>query len=176
MTPSQLKPAPEAGPALAGISLFLPSSADTRAAGLALGRSLPHDAIVLLRGDLGSGKTTLIKAICESLGIVPAVVISPTYTLVNIYPGSPTVYHVDLYRLERADALTELDEGDWLNPGGPTFIEWPELAAPMLAGRATLSILLEHEGTGRRMTASTGIPDLIPAIEALKDFASRAHR
>jgi tRNA threonylcarbamoyladenosine biosynthesis protein TsaE len=164
---------------LAETTLMLDSAAATHRVGLALGSALAPNALVLLRGELGSGKTTLIKAMCEALGIPPATVISPTYTLVNIYPGAPTAYHVDLYRLERPEALTHLDEHDWLNPEGPTFIEWPEIAEPLLAGRPALRIALDHEGLGRRLHAMTDDPALIPAIAALKQFPpalDRPHR
>jgi len=119
--------------------------AATRRAGLALARTLPERAIVLCSGGLGAGKTTLIKAICEGLGIAPHLVTSPTYTLVNVYPGSRSVYHVDLYRLESPEALLELDPADWVNPDGMTLIEWPEAARPLLAGQAVLELELELE-------------------------------
>jgi tRNA threonylcarbamoyladenosine biosynthesis protein TsaE len=149
------------------MSLRLASAEDTRTAGLALGAALPAHALVLLRGELGSGKTTLVKAACEALGIAPAIVISPTYTLVNIYPGRHAVYHVDLYRLEQPEALIHLDEQDWINPDGPTFVEWPELAEPVLAGRPALAVQLAHDGPGRTLNAATEIPEYLPVIAAL---------
>jgi len=124
------------------LTLRLDSPRATRAAGQALGGALPPRAIVLLAGGLGSGKTTLAKAVCEALGIAPAVVTSPTYTLVNVYPGPRSVYHVDLFRLERPEALLELDREDWVNPEGPTLIEWPEHARPLLAGEDVLELSL----------------------------------
>ena len=158
---------------LAVVKLFLESPAATREAGLILGKGLSHGALVLLKGDLGSGKTTLIKAACEALGIPPAAVISPTYTLVNIYPGRPSVYHVDLYRIDGPEALKNLDEQDWINPDGLTFIEWPEAAQPLLAGRSALRIHLFHEGSGRMLIASTDDPQLVTAIAGLN--AAFAH-
>lgn len=162
------------GAAASHCSLRLASAAATRAAGLALGRALPGRALVLVRGELGAGKTTLIKAACEALGIDPALVISPTYTLVNIYPGAPTVYHVDLFRLERPEALLELDERDWIQPDGPTFIEWPEVAEPLLAGRPALTVHLFHEGAARRMTVSSGAPEYAPVFAALAGLSPEA--
>lgn len=149
------------------LTLHLESLAATRRVGLALGNTLPCDAIVLLEGGLGAGKTTLAKAICEGWGIRPEIVISPTYTLVNVYPGGGehsgavqsgavesggkitggSVYHVDFFRLESSraspDALLELDRDDWINPGGPTLIEWPALALPLLEGEPLLEISLQ---------------------------------
>jgi tRNA threonylcarbamoyladenosine biosynthesis protein TsaE len=167
-------PPAASGAAGAECTLHLASAAATRAAGLALGRALPARALVLVRGELGAGKTTLIKAACEALGIDPAAVISPTYTLVNIYPGSPTVYHVDLFRLERPEALLELDERDWLQPDGPTFIEWPEIAEPLLAGRPALTVHLFHDGAARRMRVRSGAPEYAPVFAALAALAPDA--
>ena len=125
------------------LTLKLNSLADTHRAGMLLGRALPRWAIVLLEGGLGAGKTTLAKSICEALGIRPESVISPTYTLVNVYPGRWPVYHVDLFRLETPEALLELDRDDWINPEGPTLIEWPETARALLSGDPVLEIALE---------------------------------
>ena len=129
------------------LTLKLNSLADTHRTGLLLGQALPRWAIVLLEGGLGAGKTTLAKSICEALGIRPEIVISPTYTLVNVYPGHWPVYHVDLFRLETPEALLELDRDDWINPQGPTLIEWPETARPLLSGDRVLEITLGLVGT-----------------------------
>ena len=131
------------GPAsLRQLTLKLNSLADTHRAGLLLGRALPRTAIVLLEGGLGAGKTTLAKSICEALDIRPEMVTSPTYTLVNVYPGRLPVYHVDLFRLEGPAALLELDRDDWINPDGPTLIEWPEAARALLPGDKVLDLTL----------------------------------
>ncbi len=132
------------------LRLELDSLASTRTAGKALGRHLPPPSICLFFGEMASGKTTLIKSVCEGVGIDPKIVISPTYTLVNVYPGSPQVYHVDFFRLEAPEELLELDRDDWINPEGPTFIEWPEPARPLVAGEAVLEAHLR---------ASPGKPD-----------------
>lgn len=148
--------------------------AATRRAGLALARTLPPRALVLCQGGLGAGKTTLIKAICEGLGIAPQVVISPTYTLVNVYPGTRSVYHVDLYRLEQPEALLELDQADWVNPEGPTLIEWPQAARPLLAGMAALELelaLVPGRPDARRLHASASDAAYAPALEAVRALA-----
>ena len=132
------------------LKLNLQSQAATREAGIALGRALPERAICLFFGEMAAGKTTLIKAVCEGLGIAPENVISPTYTLVNIYPGPPPVYHVDLFRIEQPEAMLELDRDDWINPGGPTLIEWPEAALPLLEGESVLQVRMAHAGHDAR--------------------------
>ncbi len=77
------------------------SSADTRALGRYLTESLPRVGVVLLIGELGAGKTTLVKGIVEGLGVADADdVSSPTYTIIHQYGDPVRVYHIDLYRLE----------------------------------------------------------------------------
>ena len=155
------------------VTLELSSLAATRAAGLALGRALPPRAIVLCAGGLGAGKTTLLKSVCEGLGIAPQLVISPTYTLVNVYPGARSVYHVDLYRLERPEALLELDRDDWVHPDGVTLIEWPEHARPLLAGEAVLELALEPlpgRPQARRLSARCATLAGTPAAGAANPY------
>ncbi|MEB3210691.1 MAG: tRNA (adenosine(37)-N6)-threonylcarbamoyltransferase complex ATPase subunit type 1 TsaE, partial [Leptolyngbyaceae bacterium] len=82
------------------IHLDLPTAHDTNQFGQMLGRSLPAGSVVLLQGDLGTGKTALVKAIGQGLGI-PDDIVSPTFVLVNEYhAGRIPLYHFDLYRLE----------------------------------------------------------------------------
>jgi tRNA threonylcarbamoyladenosine biosynthesis protein TsaE len=156
------------------ITLYLGSLVATRRVGLAIGAALPQRAILLFFGELGAGKTTLIKSICEGLGIAPVTVISPTYTLVNIYPGTATVYHADLLRLDSPQALAEMDRGDWLNPGGPTLIEWPRAALPWLEGESVLRLDLSHAGDHERVLALSGPADRYgPVFAALEPLRSR---
>ena len=129
---------------MASFTMTLPGAAATARLGLILGAALPPGAILCLNGELGSGKTTLVKSICEAMGIPPQMVTSPTYTLVNIYPARPPVFHVDLYRLSDSGALDDLDPADWLNPDGPTLIEWPALAREVLAEEPVLDLWLHH--------------------------------
>jgi tRNA threonylcarbamoyladenosine biosynthesis protein TsaE len=102
---------------------------DTQQLGQGLGRSLPAGTVILLDGNLGSGKTSLVQGIGQGLGITDAIV-SPTFTLVNEYPeGRIPLYHLDLYRLD-AQAVAPLYietywEGDEYPPG-IVAIEWPE--------------------------------------------------
>ncbi len=154
--------------------ISLDSLQTTRAVGIALGRALPPRALCLCFGGLATGKTTLIKSVCEGLGIAPDNVISPTYTLVNIYPGPPCVYHVDFFRIEDGEALLEMDRADWINPAGPTLIEWPERALPLLAGEPALTLRLEapRGGPERRILTLTGEDAAFGKVqEALRTFA-----
>ncbi|MDQ3696281.1 MAG: tRNA (adenosine(37)-N6)-threonylcarbamoyltransferase complex ATPase subunit type 1 TsaE [Chloroflexota bacterium] len=124
---------------------------DTVRLGIKLGRRLIPGDLVLLHGDLGSGKTTLAQGMLAGLGVTGPIP-SPTFTLVNEYEaeaasgGEPwRVYHLDLYRL-RDDELDSFGFDDYLAPaGGITLIEWPERAASRLD---TDYLLIEITATG----------------------------
>jgi len=85
--------------------------------------------VILLSGDLGSGKTTLSKALCHRLGVAESVS-SPTFSLVNEYQSSLAgiIYHMDLYRLEKPEDLVQIGFEEYLDSGQLCLIEWPELA------------------------------------------------
>lgn len=107
--------------------LQLPDAAATRKLGFTLGQSLEAGAVLLLEGDLGSGKTTLVQGLGEGLGL-PDPVDSPTFTLINEYLGGRLpLYHLDLYRLEPAQTAALHPEIYWegleVEPG-ILAIEW----------------------------------------------------
>ena len=111
--------------------------------GEALGRGLAAPAVVGLSGELGTGKTTLVQAICRGLAArVPAT--SPTYALVHRYetPGGHSVYHVDCYRLRSPGEARDLGFDDMMREGAVVLIEWPERAgawAPVLTRHVRLA-------------------------------------
>ncbi|MBK8226553.1 MAG: tRNA (adenosine(37)-N6)-threonylcarbamoyltransferase complex ATPase subunit type 1 TsaE [Flavobacteriales bacterium] len=103
----------------------------------------PFARIFALHGDLGAGKTTLIKGFCDALGAHDQAS-SPTFSIVNEYRsehGGP-VYHFDLYRLKDADELQGIGFTEYIDSGAYCFIEWPELAADLLPP-GTLRLTLE---------------------------------
>ncbi len=107
-----------------------------------LGRALSAPAVIGLSGEMGTGKTTLVQAICRGLG-ARALATSPTYALVHHYeaPGGP-VYHVDCYRLASPDDARDLGFDDMVRERAIVLIEWPERAgawAPPLDRRFQLS-------------------------------------
>ncbi|MGE0442915.1 MAG: tRNA (adenosine(37)-N6)-threonylcarbamoyltransferase complex ATPase subunit type 1 TsaE [Gemmatimonadales bacterium] len=120
----------------------LVSEAELRAEGEALGGSLAPGEVVWLVGEMGAGKTTLVKAVVKGLG-VGAAATSPTYGLVHRYEGRRgPVFHVDCYRLRRPDEARDLDwEG--LVLGDALLVEWPERAGPW-AVPPTRRVRLEH--------------------------------
>ena len=117
------------------------SSAETERLGAELGRALRPGDLVLVSGELGSGKTTFVRGACRALGVAGPVT-SPTFTIGHLYDGDVEIAHLDLYRLDEIDpAILE----DYVTPERITFIEWPaELET------ATHRVKLEHAGADRR--------------------------
>lgn len=117
--------------------------------GEALGRRLAAPAVLGFSGDLGTGKTTLVQAVCRGLGAT-ALATSPTYALVHHYAtarGAP-VYHVDCYRLRTPDEARDLGFDDMMRAGAIVLIEWPERAgawAPPLDRHFKLSYDVDPE-------------------------------
>jgi len=109
---------------------------------------LPPRCVVLLIGNLGSGKTTLAKGIVKGLGAAsPEDVSSPTFTLIHEY--SPSVYHVDLYRLEDAAAAARLGLDELFDRDAVVLIEWGE-RFPQLVPRERIEIELTRTGDDER--------------------------
>lgn len=101
------------------------SEKDTINLGKDLGKLLKPGDLILLYGELGSGKTTFVKGLAESLEIDPNLYItSPSFSLVNIYEGKYTLYHVDLYRLDTSQ-VEDLGLWEYIN-NGIVVIEWAE--------------------------------------------------
>ena len=97
-------------------------------------------AILLLWGSMGAGKTTFAKSLCVGLGVLPEIVTSPTYTLVNIYPGNWPVFHVDFYRLAAPEELDDFDREDLITDEGVTLVEWPEFLLNYLSDEPVLNL------------------------------------
>lgn len=93
--------------------------------------------VFAFQGDLGAGKTTLIKAMCGELGVEEGTA-SPSYSIVNEYrtTGNETVYHFDLFRLKDAAELEGIGFSEYLDSGKYCFVEWPELAKNLLPADA----------------------------------------
>jgi tRNA threonylcarbamoyladenosine biosynthesis protein TsaE len=92
--------------------------------------------IILLRGDLGAGKTTFVQHLCRDLGVTEPVS-SPTFSLVNEYasPAHDPIYHMDLYRLDRTIDLVQIGFEEYLESGNICLIEWPDLARDLITMR-----------------------------------------
>jgi tRNA threonylcarbamoyladenosine biosynthesis protein TsaE len=102
---------------------------------------------LLFNAPMGSGKTTLIAAICKKLGVVDPIT-SPTYSIVNEYEGlNNIIYHFDLYRLQSIDELYDIGAEEYLYSDALKLIEWPELAMPMISDYQAVEII---QITGRK--------------------------
>jgi tRNA threonylcarbamoyladenosine biosynthesis protein TsaE len=129
----------------------LPDSAATESLGAALARAFPGastGAVLFLRGELGSGKTTCARSLLHALGVT-AIVRSPTYTLVDTYTvGDLDCVHVDLYRLRSWPEVEELGLRDLTGPGYLMLIEWPEKGGDAVP-HADVDLQLQYAGESR---------------------------
>jgi tRNA threonylcarbamoyladenosine biosynthesis protein TsaE len=133
------------------------SDEETREVGRQLADKLPQSGLVLLIGDLGAGKTTLTKGIAEGRRAATAdEVSSPTFTLIHEYGEPATVYHVDLYRLDRAEEVRRLGLDDLLNEPALLIIEWAE-RFPELWPAERVEIRLTHLGEDHRRIEVSGL-------------------
>jgi tRNA threonylcarbamoyladenosine biosynthesis protein TsaE len=102
------------------------SAAETEALGESWGRDARSGLVIGLSGDLGAGKTQLVKGLARGLDIAGRVH-SPTFTLVNVYSGGRlTLFHLDLYRLETLEQILSAGLEEYLNPAGVAVIEWAD--------------------------------------------------
>jgi tRNA threonylcarbamoyladenosine biosynthesis protein TsaE len=128
------------------------SAAETQNVGAELARRLGPGDVVLVEGELGAGKTTLVRGAARALGVT-APVTSPTFTIGQRYPAPVPVSHLDLFRL--SDLGVE-DPGlldDYLDTGTIGFVEWPAVGETELPGRARVAarVRIEHAGGDRRV-------------------------
>jgi tRNA threonylcarbamoyladenosine biosynthesis protein TsaE len=129
------------------------SAAATERIAAELAARLRAGDIVLVSGDVGTGKTTFVRGACRALEVSDSVT-SPSFTIGHLYRGKVPVSHVDLFRL---DSLAGEDPGlleEYLEPDRITFVEWPGAAEPELdPERVAFRVRLEHLGGDRRLLA-----------------------
>jgi tRNA threonylcarbamoyladenosine biosynthesis protein TsaE len=123
-----------------------PEQTEQAGGGLA-GRLSPGD-VVLVSGELGTGKTTFVRGACRALGI-DGPVTSPTFTIGHIYGGAREVAHLDLYRLGSLAAEDPALLEDYITADRIAFVEWPAVGEPAFE-RVAARVLLEHLGGDRR--------------------------
>jgi tRNA threonylcarbamoyladenosine biosynthesis protein TsaE len=142
----------------ASLRIDLPDSRATETLGEALARTFPgaqEGAVVHLRGELGSGKTTCARSLLHALGVT-ATVRSPTYTLVDTYGISGlTCVHVDLYRLQSSSEVDELGLRDLSGPGCLMLIEWPEKGGRAVPA-SDLAVQMSYAGEARAAALASG--------------------
>jgi tRNA threonylcarbamoyladenosine biosynthesis protein TsaE len=144
------------------LPLITRSPDETVAAGVGLSSHLGAGDVLALFGDLGAGKTHLVKGICAGFGIPPEEVSSPTFTLVNEYRGAAvTVYHVDAYRIRSQAELYEFGYEEYFFGDGLCLIEWPERVGTLLPENA-IRLCIDHGGDDSRRIS---LCDSSPATE-----------
>lgn len=140
------------------LSLRLPDETATLALGADLAQALAPGLVIWLEGDLGSGKTTLVRGVLRGLGYAGNVK-SPTYTLVELYAISRlNLHHFDFYRFSQPEEYLDAGLDEYFRGGAVCFVEWPDKAGEYLAA-ADLRIVLRLEDGGRRA-------ECIPLTEA----------
>ena len=142
------------------------SPASTERAGQRVGALLRPGDVVLIAGEVGTGKTTFVRAACEPLGVTDPVT-SPSFTIGQVYGGRVPVAHVDLFRLEDLAGEDPALLADYLTPDRVTFVEWPGAGVPDLdPNRVVLELRLAHAGGDRRAVQARGGDLHIDAMRA----------
>ena len=132
------------------VRILSKSTDQTLRFGEQLAKYLRKGDILCLEGELGSGKTTLIKGIAQGLKIAPEKVNSPTFVLMNAYHGRLPLYHFDLYRLEAIHEISSIGYEEFLYGDGVAVIEWAERLG-QLTPKEYLRIELAHKGENQRL-------------------------
>lgn len=141
------------------------STEETEEVGRLLGAAIVGPLVVTLTGDLGSGKTCFARGLARGLGVDEAYpVTSPTYTLVNEYPGRLPLFHLDLYRLAGGEELEEIGYRDLLRQGGVIVVEWPERSDDEELG-TDLAVSVCEEGPEERVITLCCLHENVDLIE-----------
>jgi tRNA threonylcarbamoyladenosine biosynthesis protein TsaE len=130
------------------------SEEETAAIARELAARLAPGAVLLLSGDLGAGKTAFVRGLAQGLGADPEQVSSPTFTLIHEYRGGRlTLFHADLYRLDRAET-EDLGLQDVEVAAGVLAVEWPERLARPISGATSITIEVAGENDRRIVMGS----------------------
>lgn len=113
------------------ISTLTKSADDTREMAAAIAPLARPGDVILLSGDLATGKTTFVQGFGRALGVVEPIV-SPTFILVRTYPGRLPLVHCDVYRLDHLQEVSDLGLSEMLDDGGVVTVEWGDVVAPLL--------------------------------------------
>ena len=135
---------------------WLRSVAETQRLGSLLGRSMQGGEVLALHGDLGSGKTTLVRGLAKGLDVRSPLISSPSFVLVHEYQGRVPLVHADLYRLESQDDVRHLGLSDYLDGRTVVAIEWADKISSDLP-QDRLEVHLTHHSPTTRGVVLNGI-------------------
>ncbi|MCH9032528.1 MAG: tRNA (adenosine(37)-N6)-threonylcarbamoyltransferase complex ATPase subunit type 1 TsaE [candidate division Zixibacteria bacterium] len=125
-----------------------PSEEDTFQLGKRVGRSLLVKTFIAVNGELGMGKTVLCRGIVAGIGLHPDIVSSPTFTIVNEYPGSPGVLHFDFYRVNKSIELFQIGWDEYLERPEVILVEWAEKFESILPEKR-IDVSINEKGDNR---------------------------
>ena len=149
--------------------LHIESDEAMQALGIRLAKACQSHGVIYLKGELGTGKTTLVRGLLRALGHEGAVK-SPTFTLVEPYTvNGGDVYHFDLYRLSDPEELEFMGLREYFAPENLCLIEWPQQGGAMLP-KSDLLIELEHDGLARNLKISAQTPHGEEILKAIDDL------
>ena len=125
---------------------LLRSKADTERIGRAIGQVLRGGEVIALTGELGTGKTCMVRGIAQGVGLSPEKVSSPTFTIIQEYDSHPSIVHVDLYRLENPSEIEDIGLSSYFDTNHVVIIEWADRAEIIQLPNDRLILELSHAG------------------------------
>ncbi|MBW2038844.1 MAG: tRNA (adenosine(37)-N6)-threonylcarbamoyltransferase complex ATPase subunit type 1 TsaE [Deltaproteobacteria bacterium] len=140
------------------LEIVSPTPQETERIGSLVGQMLKEGDVIALAGELGTGKTTLVRGIAQGMGFYRAEVASPSFTLINEYDGPLPLFHIDLYRLEGEKELYEIGYEEYMNGDGVVVIEWAD-KVPQSIPKESLWIILRYLDAKRREIVMRGQED-----------------
>ncbi|WP_165064691.1 tRNA (adenosine(37)-N6)-threonylcarbamoyltransferase complex ATPase subunit type 1 TsaE [Paludisphaera rhizosphaerae] len=152
------------------LGIDLNDEADTETLGRALADVVSPGVVIGLVGNLGAGKTRLVRALAEALEVDPDAIASPTFVLIHEYEGTMPVYHFDVYRLPSPAAFEDLGPADYWSAGGVCLVEWADRVPDSLPPDAWW-ITLQAVDPTRRTVRITAPPSVRERLAALLEAA-----
>jgi tRNA threonylcarbamoyladenosine biosynthesis protein TsaE len=137
-----------------------------------IANGLSEGDIIILSGEIGSGKTTFTRGIVKGLGCDPVVVTSPTFTLMNVYVCSKTVFHIDAYRLGSIDETFQILENELEDEDGIFIIEWGERLKEFFKNEV-ISVYFEHVDESHRKLSICARKDVLERIGRCLEIAKK---
>ena len=149
ISPDTARRGPAGGRHTSRVRIETSTPEQTERAGAELAAGLAPGDVVLVSGELGSGKTTFVRGACAGLGVTDPVT-SPTFTIGQLYAGPIEVAHLDLYRLRTLAGEDPALLDDYVTPERIAFLEWPDAAEPVLES-VRARVRIRHAGADRRV-------------------------